>query len=95
MMRRAAFPIWRVMRDEEVVPYQGPVIHFHARPGHYQIERVYLWQEWVGAIISLGALLLLWWACRSRGYRRANQFFLGSKNPTNRVGRSASVAENF
>lgn len=95
MMRRAAFPIWRVMRDEEVVPYQGPVIHFHARPGHYQIERVYLWQEWVGAIISLGALLLLWWVCRGRGYRSANQFFLGSKNPTNRVGRSASVAENF
>lgn len=59
MMRRAAFPIWRVMRGEEVVPYQGAVIRFQAQPGHYRIERVWLWQEWTGALVSLGGLLLL------------------------------------
>lgn len=58
-MRRAAFPIWRVMRGEEVVPYQGPVIHFQARPGHYRIERVSIWQEWVGLLVSMVSLLLL------------------------------------
>ena len=64
MMRRAAFPIWRVMRGQEVVPYQGPVIRFYARPGTYRIKRVYLWQEWEGLIISLGSLLLLTLVCR-------------------------------
>jgi len=58
-MRRAAFPIWRVMRGDEVVPYQGPVIHFQAQPGHYRIERVTIWQEWVGLLVSMASLLLL------------------------------------
>lgn len=79
MMRRAAFPIWRVMRDNEVVPYQGPVIRFHARPGHYRIERMYLWQEWAGAIVSLGSLLMLWLVCRSRHYPRSNRMSLRSE----------------
>lgn len=59
VMRRAAFPIWRVMRDKEVITYQGPVIRFQARPGVYRIERVYVWQEWVGLIVSLCSLFLL------------------------------------
>jgi len=58
-MRRAVFPIWRVMRGDEVVPYQGPVIHFQAQPGHYRIERVTIWQEWVGLLVSMASLLLL------------------------------------
>ena len=66
MMRRAAFPIWRVMRGQEVVPYQGPVIRFYARPGTYRIKRVYLWQEWGGLIISLGSLFLLTLVCRGQ-----------------------------
>lgn len=66
MMRRAAFPIWRVMRGEEVVPYQGPVIRFQAQSGRYRLERVYIWQEWVGFIVSLGSLLLLVLFCRDR-----------------------------
>lgn len=66
MMRRAAFPMWRVMRDEGVVPYEGPIIRFQAHPGHYRIERVYLWQEWAGSIISLFSLLLLALVCRGR-----------------------------
>lgn len=79
MMRRAAFPIWRVVRGEEVVPYRGPVIRFYAHPGHYRIERMYLWQEWAGVIISLGSLLLLWGVCRSRRYLRSNQLSLRSE----------------
>lgn len=63
MMRRAAFPIWRVMRDGEVVPYRGPIIRFYAKPGHYRIERVYVWQEWAGLIISLCSVLLLVLLC--------------------------------
>lgn len=66
LMRRAAFPIWRVMLDKEVVPYQGPVIRFHARPGRYRIERIYLWQEWAGLIVSIGGLLMLALFCRGR-----------------------------
>lgn len=66
MMRRAAFPIWRVMRGEEVVPYKGPVIRFQAQSGRYRLERVYIWQEWVGFIVSLGSLLLLGLVCRDR-----------------------------
>jgi len=65
-MHRAAFPIWRVMRGEEAVPFRGPVIQFEAHPGHYRIERIYLWQEWVGLLISVGSLLLLAKAYRSR-----------------------------
>ena len=62
-MRRAAFPIWRVMRGDEVVPYQGPVIHFHARPGHYRIERVAIWQEWAGLLVSMASLLVFAVVC--------------------------------
>ena len=62
-MRRAAFPIWRVMRGDEVVPYQGPVIHFQAQPGHYRIERVTIRQEWVGLLVSMASLLLLAVVC--------------------------------
>jgi hypothetical protein len=58
-MRRAAFPIWRVMRGEEPVPYQGPVIHFQAQPGHYRIERVKIWQEWLGLFVSIASLVIL------------------------------------
>ncbi|WP_232307450.1 integral membrane-like protein [Sphingobium chungbukense] len=58
-MRRAAFPIWRVMQGDEVVHYKGPVIHFQARRGHYRIERVTIWQEWVGLLVSLASLFLL------------------------------------
>jgi hypothetical protein len=65
-MRRAAFPIWRVMRNDEVVAYRGPVIHFNARPGLYRIERVYIWQEWVGLFISLASLLALLLIIRGR-----------------------------
>lgn len=91
MMRRAAFPIWRVMRGQEVVPYQGPVIRFYARPGTYRIERVYLWQEWGGLIISLCSLLLLTLVCRGRPYfgrfnSRANALcFAGSRCDSYRI----------
>lgn len=58
-MRRAAFPIWRVVKGEEIVPYQGPVIHFQAQPGHYRIERITIWQEWTGLLVSMASLCLL------------------------------------
>jgi hypothetical protein len=54
----AAFPIWQVTRDGKAVPSHGPLISFDATPGTYRIERVRLWQENVGAAISLFALLL-------------------------------------
>lgn len=55
----AAFPIWQVMRDGKPVASSGPLIHFDARPGHYRIERISIWQETWGAAISLLAVLLL------------------------------------
>ncbi|WP_242125489.1 integral membrane-like protein [Sphingobium sp. Sx8-8] len=58
-MRRAAFPIWRVMRGDEVVPYRGPVIKFQGQPGRYRIERVTIWQEWVGLLITMISLFVL------------------------------------
>ena len=58
-MRRTAFPIWRVMRGDEVVPYQGAVIHFQAQPGRYRIKRVTIWQESVGLLVSMASLCLL------------------------------------
>ncbi len=58
-MRRAAFPIWQVKRGDQVVPYQGPIIHFAATPGLYRLERVHVWQEWVGLFGSLVSALLL------------------------------------
>ena len=60
----AAFPIWRVMRDDRPVASKGPLIQFQARPGVYHIVRVRLWQETLGAVISLCAALLLAALCR-------------------------------
>ncbi|RJG54235.1 integral membrane-like protein [Sphingobium terrigena] len=55
---RAAFPIWQVEREGVTIPSAGPILHFVApTPGTYRIERVRLWQEKVGATISLIALL--------------------------------------
>ncbi len=59
VLGRSAFPIWRVMRDGEPVPSDGPLVHFDARPGVYHIERVTIWQERWGAAISLAGLMLL------------------------------------
>jgi hypothetical protein len=59
MLRRAAFPIWRVMHDGHAVPTAGPVISFQAQPGRYVIKRVTIWQETVGWCASLFAMLLL------------------------------------
>jgi hypothetical protein len=56
---RAAFPIWRVIRDGREIRYRGPIIHFDALPGRYTIERHMIWQEGVGAAVSMGAALLL------------------------------------
>lgn len=58
-MGHAAFPIWRVTRDGQPVPSQGPLIHFDAQPGTYRIERVRLWQENIGAAVSALAFALL------------------------------------
>ena len=58
-LHHADFPIWRIMRDGSPVPHQGPLINFDAKPGLYRIERVTIWQEKVGAIVSLLAALLL------------------------------------
>lgn len=49
---RSAFPIWRVTRDGMAVPTRGPLLTFDAVPGVYRIERVWLWQEVLGALIS-------------------------------------------
>ncbi len=85
-MRRAAFPIWRVMRGEEVVPYKGPVIRFHARPGHYRLERVYVWQEWAGLILSLCSLLMFGLVCSGQPSRKVTGAGSGT-NPHHKLGR--------
>ncbi|HEY0646870.1 hypothetical protein, partial [Phenylobacterium sp.] len=56
---RAAFPIWQVTRDGRAIPSRGPLITFDGAPGRYRVERVTLWQEWLGALISLTALASL------------------------------------
>ena len=54
---RAAFPIWRLVHDGREVPYVGPLITFKGPPGEYRIERRWIWQEEVGAAISILALM--------------------------------------
>ena len=56
---RMAFPIWRVTKDGAPIASTGPLIRFNAQPGIYRIERVRLWQERVGDLISIGAIVLL------------------------------------
>jgi hypothetical protein len=56
---RAAFPIWRVTRDGRPVVTTGPLLHFQATPGRYQVERVLIWQEIAGTMISLFTVLLI------------------------------------
>lgn len=56
---RAAFPIWRITRDGEEIPYRGPLITFEARPGVYRVERRVLWQERWGALASGAAAAML------------------------------------
>jgi hypothetical protein len=56
----AAFPIWQVTRNGVVVPSHGPFITVdNAQPGTYRIERRMIWQEWVGALVSLFSALAL------------------------------------
>ncbi|MGV3771205.1 MAG: integral membrane-like protein [Sphingobium phenoxybenzoativorans] len=57
--RRFAFPIWRVTRDGHEVASTGPLISFQAQPGHYRLERVRIWQESAGAVVSLLAMAAL------------------------------------
>lgn len=54
---RAAFPIWRLVHNGRDVPYAGPLITFKGPPGEYRLERRWLWQEEVGAAISILALI--------------------------------------
>ncbi|HEX7821822.1 MAG TPA: 6-pyruvoyl-tetrahydropterin synthase-related protein [Sphingobium sp.] len=58
-LHHAAFPIWRVTRDGREVPSTGPLITFQAKPGHYRIERVTIWQEVAGSLCTLMAALLI------------------------------------
>lgn len=58
-IRRAAFPIWRVSRNNVTVPARGPLITFDASSGTYRLERIRLWQEWLGAIISALAVVVV------------------------------------
>jgi hypothetical protein len=59
-LHHAAFPIWRVTQDGRPIASTGPMIRFHAEPGHhYRVERVVIWQEIVGPILSLLAALLI------------------------------------
>ena len=70
---RAAFPIWRLVHDGREVPYAGPLITFKGPPGEYRLERRWLWQEEVGAAISvlalIGVLLMALLALRLRRLR--------------------------
>ncbi|GLV23523.1 hypothetical protein TomMM35A_33610 [Sphingobium sp. TomMM35A] len=58
-LHHADFPIWRITQDGSPIPHRGPLINFDAQPGLYRVERVTIWQEKVGAMISLLAALLL------------------------------------
>lgn len=89
-LHHAAFPIWKVVKDGQDVPTTGPLISFQATPGVYRVVRVQLWQERVGALISLFGLTLLALAllrtARSYNFRlspRFNGSGSGSSSPTN------------
>ncbi|HEX6860202.1 MAG TPA: hypothetical protein VF138_08410 [Caulobacteraceae bacterium] len=58
-VRRFAFPIWRVEKEGIEVKSHGPLITFQATPGVYRVVRVRLWQERLGALVSLLAALSL------------------------------------
>lgn len=70
-LHRAAFPIWQVTKNGRPVASRGPLITFDAAPGVYRIERVVVWQEWVGAVVSLVALVLLLLQGVARSLRRS------------------------
>ena len=87
---RAAFPIWRLVHNGREIPYSGPLISFKGGPGEYRVERRWIWQEEVGAIVSALALMALVfmvfrgigpgnlsWArvCRTRGTRTTDGAF--------------------
>jgi hypothetical protein len=56
VVRRAAFPIWRVTANgREVAQAQGPLIAFEVAPGRYRIARQPLGVERVASAISAGA----------------------------------------
>lgn len=73
-MGHAAFPIWQVTRNGQAVASHGPLIRFDARPGTYRIQRVRLWQESLGAAISLIALLGLALLIRRRAISHLSKF---------------------
>ncbi len=56
---RAAFPIWRLVHNGREIHYSGPLISFKGAAGEYRIERRWIWQEEVGAMVSALALLAL------------------------------------
>jgi len=89
--RRFAFPIWRVTRDGQSVPTSGPIITFDARPGHYRVERVMIWQEIAGMAISLTAVLALAFI----GLRRRTSEIGGHVPPFSRAKGGASTNEPF
>lgn len=56
--RRAAFPIWKVVdQNGQEVDYHGPMIQFRAEAGTYSLQRVRLWQETIGGLVSLLAAI--------------------------------------
>ena len=79
---RAAFPIWRLVHDGRDVPYVGPLITFKGPPGEYRLERRWLWQEKVGAAISvlalMGLLLMALRAVRLRSPQRRDWIEAGA-----------------
>ena len=94
-VRRAAFPIWRVSKGGVTVPTSGPLITFNASPGTYRLERILLWQEWVGAIISALALIVLcaltFWPFKA--LLRSLPLLFGESRPETGVGRCHETPE--
>ena len=73
-LHRAAFPIWRVVDAAgQEVPTHGPLLSFEAESGQYQVERVAIWQERIGARRSLVAALALAVVASGVRFRKANK----------------------
>ncbi|RVT42225.1 YfhO family protein [Sphingobium algorifonticola] len=69
-MGRWDFPAFAVEHEGKRIPSAGPILHFEASaPGTYRIVRVWLWQEVVGGILSVLAVLAAAMLARTRRAR--------------------------
>jgi hypothetical protein len=87
VLRRAAFPAWRVTALGREVPLEpGPLVAFDVTPGHYRVWRAPLDVERVGWAISAAAFCVFAIvALLSAAHRRAPRSGVGPLSGTRKA----------